>query len=129
MIAEGIQKVLVEQYQKFGGEKVHPDHVEDMVAFDQATATQQHPPKPGAVHEAVGSPPILIYQISYVAEDPKSCVINLTDSTGRGHGYRLTPSMLHALLNLIQTQCAQAGWDIRLVKQINLSKIPANSLH
>lgn len=129
MIAEGFQKVLVEQYQKFGGEKIHPGHVDDLLAFDQATATQQHPPKPGAVQETVTEPPILIYQIRYSAEDPESCVIHLTDATGRGHGYRLTPAMLHALLNLMQTQCVQAGWNITLVKPATLTSMAVSSLH
>lgn len=128
MIAEGIQKVLVEQYQKFGGEKIHPDHVEDMVAFDQATATQKNPPKAGTVNESIKTAPILIYQISYSADNSETCQIKLTDAEGYGHGYLLTADMLHALLNLIQKQCDQAGWGVQLIRP-SPSMTPGELLH
>lgn len=116
MIAEGIQNVLSDQYQKFGGDRVSPAHVDSLIAFDQAVAAQKNPPKSGAVQTTVNSAPILVYQIGYSADNPEYCVINLTDTNSRGHGYRLTTEMLHALLNLIQSQCDQAGWGIQLLK-------------
>lgn len=125
MIAEGIQKVLTEQYQKFGGHRVSAEHVGDMLAFDHTIATQKNPPKAGAVNEAITTAPVLIYQISYSAESAETCQINLTDAQGQGHGYRLTADMLHALLNLIQSQCDQAGWGIRLVQ----ATIPNTSIN
>lgn len=49
MIAEGIQKVLSEQYQKYGGSKVSTEHVNELLAFDHTVAAQKHPPKAGAI--------------------------------------------------------------------------------
>lgn len=119
MIAEGIQKVLTEQYQKFGGHKVSAEHVGDMLAFDHTIATQKNPPKAGEVNKAITTSPVLIYQICYSAENAETCQINLMDAQGQGHGYRLSADMLHALLNLIQSQCEQARWGIRLVQATN----------
>lgn len=129
MIAEGIQKVLTEQYQKFGGHKVSAEHVGDMLAFDHTLATQKNPPKAGAVNEAISTAPVLIYQISYSAVNAETCQINLTDAQGLGHGYRLTSDMLHALLNLIQSQCDLAGWGIPFMRPTALSVASEESLH
>lgn len=122
MIAEGIQKVLTEQYRKFGGHKVSAAHVDDLISFDHTVAAQKNPPKAGTVQADIPSAPILIYQFSYSAETSENCLINLTDAQGNGHGYRLTAEMLHAILNLIQTQCDQAGWGIRLIKSLSLGQ-------
>ena len=115
MIADGIQKALTEQHLKFGSHSVAPEHVSDLLAFKHNAATEKNPPKSGAVQSWVKTPPILLYQIGYATENADDCVINLTDSNGQGHGYRLKSEMLHALLNLIQTQCDQAGWGLRLL--------------
>lgn len=116
MIAEGIQKVLTEQYRKFGSHPVNPAHMNDLLAFDHSVAAQKNPPKAGAVQTTVTSTPILLYQIGYSVDNAAQCLINLTDANGQGHGYRLTSEMLHALLNLIQSQCDHAGWGISLLK-------------
>lgn len=129
MIAEGIQKVLSEQYRKFGGHKVSTTHVDDLVSFDHTVAAQKNPPKAGTIQADIQSAPILIYQFSYSAETSEICLINLTDAKGNGHGYRLTAEMLHALLNLIQTQCDQAGWGIRLIKPVSMGLSEESSLH
>lgn len=129
MIAEGIQKVLSEQYQKYGGSKVSTEHVNELLAFDHTVAAQKHPPKAGAIQPELATAPILVYQIGYNADNAEQCVINLTDAQGNGHGYRLTAEMLHALLNLIQSQCDLAGWGIRLVQPTALSAASAASFH
>lgn len=129
MIAEGIQKALSEQYRKFGGNKVNAAYVDDLISFDHTVAAQKNPPKAGTVQGDIQSAPILIYQLSYSAESSESCLINLTDANGNGHGYRLTAEMLHALLNLIQTQCDQAGWGIRLIKPVSMGLSEESSLH
>lgn len=126
MIADAAQKVLTEQYQKFGAHKVSPEHVGSLLAFDHSIATQKNPPKAGSVQSNLKKAPILLYQIDYSADNAEHCLINLKDAAGRGHGYRLTADMLHALLNLVQTQCNQAAWGIRLISPaINSAK----SLH
>jgi hypothetical protein len=129
MIAEGIQKVLSEQYKKYGGSKVSTDHVNDLLAFDHTVAAQKNPPKAGAIQSELTTAPILVYQIGYSANNLEQCVINLTDAQGNGHGYRLTAEMLHALLNLIQSQCDLAGWGIRLIRPTVPSSANAASLH
>lgn len=121
MIADGIQKVLTEQYRKFGTHPVNPAHMDEILAFEHSVATEKNPPKAGAVQATVTSAPILLYQIGYSADNPKQCLINLTDANGHGHGYRLTADMLHALLNLIQSQCERAGWGIRLIKPVSMA--------
>ena len=116
MIAEGIQKVLAEQYRKFGTQPINPVYIDDLLAFDHSVAAQKNPPKAGAVQTTVTNAPILLYQIGYSVDNAEQCLINLTDANGQGHGYRLTTEMLHSLLNLIQSQCDQARWGIRLIK-------------
>lgn len=115
MIAEGVRKALVEQYQRFGKADLPAQYLSDVMDFDYAAATEKNPPKPGAIAPVPLSSPILLYQISYSAESAEHCIIHLTDADGRGHGYRLTAEMLHALMNLIQSQCDQAGWEVQLL--------------
>lgn len=122
MIADGIKKVLTEQYQKFGAQQVNPAHMNELLAFDHSVAAQKNPPKTGSVVEDIKSAPILIHQLSYTAETAERCLITLTDAHGKGHGYRLTAEMLHALLNLIQSQCDQAGWCIQLSKPVSMGQ-------
>lgn len=129
MIAQGIQKVLAEQYQKFATQQVNPSHMGDLLAFDHSVATQKNPPKTSVVQEAIKVAPILIYQLSYSAETSERCLINLTDADGNGYGYRLTADMLHALLNLIQSQCDQAGWGIRLLQPVASMGLNIESVH
>ena len=115
MIAEGIQKALKEQHLKYGKHTVKQEHLSDLIAFEHNIAAKKNPPKSGSIQGAINTPPLLLYQISYAAESTNNCVINLTDSNGQGHGYRLKSDMLHALLNLIQTQCDLAGWGLKLL--------------
>ena len=117
MMAEGITNVLAEQHQKYGRANVRPEHLADVLGFDQIAAAQSNPLRPGTIDEAGSSAPILLYRMSYTVENAENCIIKLTDADGRGHGYRLTADMLHALMNLIQSQCDKAGWGIQMISQ------------
>ena len=114
MLGEGIQNVLAEQCTKFGAQIVASEHVADLLSFDHQSAVSKNPPKPGALIETNMAQAILLYQMSYSAEDADHCTIQLTDEHHQGYRYRLTREMLHAVLNLIQSQCDQAGWGVRL---------------
>lgn len=114
MLGEGIQNVLAEQCTKFGGQTISAEHVGDMLSFDHEIATKRNPPKPAALVQQNTEQALLLFQINYAAENADFCILQLTDQTHQGHEYRLTREMLHALLNLVQSQCDQAGWGIRL---------------
>lgn len=114
MLGEGIQKVLAEQCARFGGLAVAPQHVGDVLSFDHEVAVSKNPPTSGKLVTEATSPPLLLFQISYLAEDAEYCTIQLTDQHQNGHSYHLAREMLHALLNLIQSHCDTAGWGIQL---------------
>lgn len=124
MLGEGIQNVLTEQCTKFGAQIISAEHVGEMLSFGQETAMTQNPPKPGALVQENTDQAILLFQISYVAEDATYCVLQLTDQAHQGHQYRLTREMLHALLNLIQSQCDQADWGIRINQPATPALVP-----
>ena len=114
MLGEGIQKALSEQCTKFGPQIVTSGHIGELLSFDHQSAVTKNPPKSGALIEQGSEQAVLLFQISYNAEDANYCTIQLTDEHQQGYRYRLSREMLHALLNLIQSQCNQAGWAIRL---------------
>lgn len=116
MLGEGIQSVLTEQCTKFGAQIISADHVGEILSLGQETAMTYNPPKPGVLVQENTDRATLLFQINYAAEDANYCILQLTDQAHQGHQYRLTREMLHALLNLIQSQCDHAGWGIRLVQ-------------
>lgn len=132
ILGEGIQNVLTEQCTKFGAPTVASEHVGDLLSFDHQSAVSKNPPKPGKLIQENTAQAILLFQVSYSAEDVDYCTIQLTGEHGQGHCYRLTREMLHAVLNLIQSQCDQAGWGIRLNQPLNLNptnRATAPALH
>lgn len=114
MLGEGIHNVLAEQCTKFGARTISNEYVSEVLSFDHERVASDNPPRPGKLIPETSEDTLLLFQISYTAEDADFCVIQLTDQHQQGHRYRLTNEMLHALLNLIQSQCDQAGWGIRL---------------
>ena len=121
MLGEGIQNVLMEQCAKFGSQTIAREHVGEVLSFERESALSKNPPKPGKLLQDNAENVVLLFQISYSAENVDYCTIQLTDQHQQGHRYQLTSEMLHALLNLIQSQCDQAGWSI----QINQPTTPA----
>ena len=131
MLGEGISNVLAEQCTKFGARTISNEYVGEVLSFDHERAVAGNTPKPGTLIQEKTEEARLLFQISYTAEDADFCVIQLTDQQQQGHRYRLTNEMLHALLNLIQSQCDQAGWGIRLVQPATPTAIhqSARALH
>lgn len=128
MLGEGIQSVLTEQCARFGAHKIAAQHVGEVLSFDREVAVSKNPPIAGNLITNASTPPLLLFQISYAAEDAEFCTIQLTDQRQQGHNYRLTREMLHALLNLIQSQCDGAGWGIRLSQPLP-TELSDKSLH
>lgn len=121
MLGEGIQNVLLEQCAKFGAQTISSAYVGEVLSFERESAVSKHPPKPGKLLEDNAEYAVLLFQISYSAENADYCTIQLTDQNQQGYRYQLSSEMLHALLNLIQSQCDQAGWGIQLNKPPSLS--------
>lgn len=127
MLGEGIQNVLTEQCTKFGSQIISAEHIGEMLSFDRESAISQNPPKPGTLVQENAEQAILLFQISYSAEDAEYCIIQLTDQNQQGYRYRLTREMLHALLSLIQSQCDHAGWGIRINQPAMVTPSPASA--
>lgn len=126
MLGEGIYNVLTDQQRNFSNLVVASEHIPDVLAFNHSTSTKSNPPKPGTIKQDAQETPILLFQISYSVEDAKYCRVTLTDEQGRGYGYRLNTDMLHALINLVQTQCDQADWSIRLNQKTIVTSAPSS---
>ena len=116
MVGEGLQRALAEQRIKFGDKQIPTSFVEEILAFDHEHAIKANPPKPGTLRSDLNNGVLLLFQISYAAEDEQHCIIQMMDQHQQGYAYRLTREMLHAILNLIQSQCDQAGWGIHLLQ-------------
>ena len=130
MLGEGIHKVLAEQCIRFSTHQVPTQHVPEMLSFDRETAAASNPPRPGTLMNDAENKPLLLFGISYVADDDIFCTIQLTDQRQQGYCYRLTRDMLHALLNLIQSQCDLADWGVRLSQPVlNAGPRAQQSLH
>lgn len=129
MLSECVHKVLAEQFTRFGSHKVAPQHVNEMLSFDREVAVSKNPPAAGTLVTQAATAPLLLFQISYAAEDAEFCTIQLTDQSQQGHSYRLARDMLHALLNLIQTHCDQAEWGIQLQQRAPTELRPSKAFH
>ena len=127
MVGKGLQRALTEQRLKFGENQIPPGFVADVLAFDHEHAIKENPAKPGNLRSEIKDGVLLLFQISYAAEDEQHCIIQMMDQHQQGYAYRLTRDMLHALLNLIQSQCDQADWGIHLLQADQVDGISESS--
>lgn len=115
MLADAITKTLVKQYAFLGLASGSSNHLSELAAFGHASAIEKHPTTKSANQsEKIFGIPLLIYQVKYEAIDAETCSLKLMDADGRGFAYQLNRDLLHALLNLLQSQSIQANWAISL---------------
>lgn len=116
MLAEGLQKLLAQQY-ALVGQSSSADHItQELAAFGHSAALEKYPlTKPEAGAERIFSTPLLLYQIRYGIDNAQIAKIGLMDKSGQGFVYKISRDLLHALLNLLQSQCNQASWQLNIV--------------
>ena len=114
MLGEGIHNVLMEQRAKFASQTIAREYVGEVLSFERESALSKNPPKPGNLLQDNAENAVLLFQINYSAVNADYCTIQLTDQNQQGYRYQLTGEMLHSLLNLIQSQCDQAGWGVQV---------------
>lgn len=125
MLAEGLRKLLAQQYALVGlsSSAVHLTH--ELAAFGHSTALEKYPlTKSEAGAEHICSAPLLLYQIRYGIDDAQMAQLALMDKSGQGFVYRIDRDLLHALLNLLQSQCNRALWQLNIVAE---NHAPASS--
>lgn len=111
---------LLEQHYTSTAQQMSGDaaYAADFAEFAREAALSNNPPQPAATLEAITEPPILVYEIKYLALGEGIFAILLTDAEGQGHGYQLQEGLLNALINLLQAQSDQAVWGIRLTQPL-----------
>lgn len=131
MLAEGLNKLLEQQYTLVGLTSGAIHHAEELAAFGHSAALEKYRvTKSDTGSERISSAPLLLYQIRYGVTDANLAQLALMDKSGQGFVYKVDRDLLHALLNLLQSQCNQASWLLSLLSD-NLGSLtsPASEGH
>lgn len=118
-----LEKHYTETAQQLSGSAAY---AADFAEFARDASLNKNPPQPADALEDLAEPPILVYEIQYLALGQGQFAIMLTDTNGHGHGYQLQEPLLNALLNLLQAQADQAVWNIRLTTPATATMKPSS---
>lgn len=125
MLAEAIHGIFVVQYATMGVQTNSNVHLSAVSSFEHDSALQKHPINSHPdLAASISESPLLLYQVKYAAVDADVGKISLLDRHDAGFTYLLKRELLHAFLHLLQTQCDQAGWNLKLTAH---EKYPPNS--
>lgn len=127
MLADGVKKLLEQQYAMIGLTSGAIHHAQELAAFGQSAALEKYPvTKSDTGSERISGAPLLLYQIRYGATDANLAQLALMDKSGQGFVYKVDRDLLHALLNLLQSQCDQAAWQLSLQAESHASAMSPN---
>lgn len=115
-LGEAINRILKTQYDLVSAAAHAPGHVQAFANFGQQAAAEKLPvaSHPTASLQSTQNTP-LIHEIGYQAIDQEHGFLKLVTHLGAAHEYRLTRDVLHALLNLLNSQAARADWGVDLL--------------
>jgi hypothetical protein len=120
MLAEVLQKMISKQYALLGSTANMHCTTHELAEFGQSTALEKFPlTASGDTRLVKATLPLLLSKVRYQVIDAQITRIALIDKSEQGFTYQVSRELLHALLNLLQSQCNQASWQLNFSKSSN----------
>lgn len=114
-LAKAINQTLESLYAMDSSLAAAKSHLPEIAEFGQRAASGEFPIKgQKALCANVGLTTVL-YEVRFKAVDATTAFFYLLDIHGAGFSLTLQRPMLHALLNLLQSQTKYAGWNVDLI--------------
>lgn len=131
-LAKAINQTLESLYAMDSSLAVAKSHLPEIAEFGQRAASGEFPIKGQKTLCANVGLATVLHEVRFKSVDATTAFFYLLDINGTGFSLTLQRPMLHALLNLLQSQTNHAGWNVDLIPSagslINQNKDALTSL-
>lgn len=114
-LAKAINQTLESLYAMDSSLAVAKTHLPEITEFGQRAASREFPIKGQKTSSANVGLATVLYEVRFKSVDATTAFFYLLDINGAGFSLTLQRPMLHALLNLLQSQTNHAGWNTILI--------------